>query len=263
MSDYDVIARFYDIEHAQFDEDLDLYQNYAELCGPGSPLLELACGSGRLLLPLAQEGYSLVGVDTSAPMLDLARKNAQEAGVEQRISLVQQDMCSLHLGQTFHLAFCALGSFAHLTTRKAHRQALTSIRAHMAPHGTFILDISNEDVRYMERLSGQMLHQGTWKRGDVEDAGDAEEGTLLTHFVSPASSASRHLLELTHFYDVHTQGGPVQRTTSTTRLYLFERGEIELLLEEADFTIKEVFGDYSMSSFTLESPRMIFIAEAR
>lgn len=254
MSDYDVIAPFYDIEHAQFDEDLDMYQNYAELSGPGSPLLELACGSGRLLLPLAQEGYSLVGVDTSAPMLELARKNAQEAGVEQRISLVQQDMCSLHLGQTFHLAFCALGSFAHLTTRKAHRQALASIRAHMAPRGTFILDISNEDVRYMERLSNQVLHQGTWKY---------EEGKLLSHFVSPASSVSHHLLDLTHFYDVHIQGGPVQRTTSTTHLYLFERGELELLLEEAGFTIKEVFGDYSMSSFTLESPRMIFIAEAR
>src|SRR5579875_3765285 len=107
--DYDVIAPFYDIEHAQFDEDLDLYQNYAELCGPGSPLLELACGSGRLLAPLAAEGYTLVGVDSSAAMLDLAGQHAREAGVEQRITLLQQDMRSLHLSQRFHLAFCALG----------------------------------------------------------------------------------------------------------------------------------------------------------
>src|SRR5579885_2989432 len=85
--DYDVIAPFYDVEHAQFDEDLDLYQNYAELCGPGSPLLELACGSGRLLAPLAAEGYTLVGVDSSAAMLALARQNAQAAGVEQQITL--------------------------------------------------------------------------------------------------------------------------------------------------------------------------------
>jgi SAM-dependent methyltransferase len=252
--DYDLIAPFYDIEHAQFDEDLDLYQNYAELCGPGSPLLELACGSGRLLVPLASEGYALVGVDSSAAMLDLARQNARQAGVEQHITLVQQDIRSLHLEQKFHLAFCALGSFAHLTTRKAQRQALASVRAHMAPHGSFILDISNEDARYMERLSGQVLHQGTWKR---------ENGSLLTHFVSPASSTSSHLLELTHFYDEHLQGGPLQRTIITTYLYLFERGEIELLLEEAGFTIKEVFGDYSMGPFTLESPRMIFITEAR
>ncbi len=106
----------------------------------------------------------------------------------------------------------------------------------------------------MERLSGQVLHQGTWKR---------ENGSLLTHFVSPASSTGRHLLELTHFYDEHRQGGPLQRTIVTTYLYLFERGEMELLLEEAGFNVKEVFGDYSMGPFTLESPRMIFITEAR
>src|SRR2546429_6901387 len=63
MNDYDLIAPFYDIEHAQFDEDLPLYQDFAALCM--GPLLELACGSGRLLLPLAREGYELTGVDTS------------------------------------------------------------------------------------------------------------------------------------------------------------------------------------------------------
>src|SRR5216683_1095411 len=72
MSDYDSIAPFYDIEHAEFDEDLDMYRNFAELCG--GKILELACGSGRLLLPLAREGYTLTGVDTSAGMLEIARQ---------------------------------------------------------------------------------------------------------------------------------------------------------------------------------------------
>ena len=70
MNDYDLIAPFYDIEHAQFDEDLELYRSFAELCT--GPLLELACGSGRLLIPLAREGYTLTGVDTSEKMLSLA-----------------------------------------------------------------------------------------------------------------------------------------------------------------------------------------------
>jgi len=76
LSDYDLIAPFYDIEHAQFDDDLDMYQNYAEL-SHGS-LLELACGSGRLLVPLARAGYTLTGVDTSAQMLSLARERLQQ-----------------------------------------------------------------------------------------------------------------------------------------------------------------------------------------
>ena len=252
MNDYDLIAPFYDSEHAQFDEDLDLYRNFAELCS-GS-LLELACGSGRLLLPLAHEGHTLTGVDTSERMLALAQARLQEENIASRVTLIQQDMCTLRLPQKYSLAFIALGSFAHLTTRKAQQQALAAVRAHLTKGGTFIVDISNSDARYMEQMSGQLLLQGSWQRDD---------GSLLTHMVSPASSHTQHLLELTHFYDQHVQGGPINRTLVTTHLYLFERSEMELLLEQAGFVVKDVYGDYDLGPFTLESQRMIFIAEAR
>lgn len=252
MNEYDLIAPFYDIEHQLFNEDLDLYRNFAELCN--GPLLELACGSGRLLIPLAEEGYTITGVDTSEKMLALARERSQQAGFLSRITLVQQDIAALQLAQKFSLAFVALGSFAHLTSRKTQQQALVSIRKHLATGGIFILDISNTDARYMESLSGQLLHQGTWQRDD---------GTQLTHLVSPASSETKHQLELTHFYDQHQQGGPVNRTVITTHIYLFERIEMELLLEQAGFAVKDVYGDYDLGPFTLESLRMIFIAEAR
>ena len=251
MNDYDRIAPFYDIEHAQFDADLDMYRNCAQL--RTGPLLELACGSGRLLVPLAREGYELTGVDSSEAMLKIAREALERGGLARRCRLVQQDMCTLNLGQTFSMAFVALGSFAHLSSRRQQQQALAAIRAHLTPGGLFILDISNADARYMEHLSGQILHQGTWQQKD---------GTLLTHFVSPASSTTQHLLELTHFYDIHRQGGPVQRTIITTHLYLFERAEMELLLEQAGFVIKEVYGDHELGPYTHESPRMIFLTEA-
>ncbi len=255
MNDYDLIAPFYDIEHAHFDEDVDLYLNFAEACGgQGGQLLELACGSGRLLVPLARAGYSVTGVDTSARMLELARRALEVEGLESRCTLVRQDMGALHLGQKFHLAFVALGSFAHLCTRKVQRQALAAVHAHLTAGGTFILDISNADVRYMESMGGQVLHQGTWTMDD---------GTLLTHFVSPASAASAHLLELTHFYDQHKQGEAVRRTIIRTQLYLFERGEMELLLELAGFAVKEVYGNYDLSPYENDSPRMIVIAEKR
>lgn len=252
MSDYDLIAPFYDIEHAQFDEDLDMYRNFAELCG--GKILELACGSGRLLLPLAREGYTLTGVDTSAAMLELAQHTLEEAGAAERCQLVQQDMCVLQLQEKFRLAMIALGSFGHIVARQQQQQALAAIRRHLSLGATFILDISNEDARYMENLSGQMLHQGTWQQRD---------GSYVTHFLSPASSNTRHLLELTHFYDVHRQGEAVQRTISQTSLYLFERNEAELLLEQAGFRIKDVYGTYDFGPYEHESPRMIFITEAR
>jgi SAM-dependent methyltransferase len=252
MNEYDLIAPFYDIEHAQFGEDLDMYRNFAELSG--GRILELACGSGRVLLPLAQDGYAVTGVDTSAAMLAIARDRLQESGMSGRVTLVQQDVSALNLAHKFRLAFIALGSFGHIATRKTQQLTLAAVRAHLSPGGTFIIDISNADARYMEGLGNHVLHQGTWRRDD---------GTLLTHFVSPTSATDSHLLELTHFYDQHNQGGTVQRTTVTTHLYLFERSEIELLLEQAGFVVKDAYGDYDLGPYQLESPRMICIAEAR
>ena len=252
MTDYDLIAPFYDIEHAHFDEDVNLYINYAKLSG--GPLLELACGSGRLLVPLALEGYELTGVDSSRSMLNLARHALEQAGVADQCTLVQENIHTMHLGQKFRLAFIALGSFGHVSTRQEQRQVLAVVRDHLFIGSRFILDISNDDVRYMEQLSGQVLHQGTWKR---------DNATLLSHFVSPSSSPTDHILELTHFYDEHRQGEAVQRTVVTTHLYLFEKNELELLLEEAGFAINNVFGDYELNPFEHESPRMIFVAQAR
>jgi len=252
MSDYDSIAPFYDIEHAQFDEDLDMYRNFAELSG--GKILELACGSGRLLLPLARDGFQVMGVDTSVAMLKLAEHALAEAGVGGRCQLVQQDMCTLQLPHKFRLAMIALGSFGHIVRRVQQQQALAAIRAHLSPGATFVLDISNEDARYMEHLSGQMLHQGTWQQAD---------GSYVTHFLSPASSNTHHLLDLTHFYEVHRQGEAVRRTVSQTSLYLFERNETELLLEHAGLHVKEVYGTYEFGPYEHDSPRMIFITEAR
>lgn len=252
MSDYDLIAPFYDIEHAQFGEDLDMYHNFAELCG--GKILELACGSGRLLLPLASDGYMLTGVDASAAMLKLAHHALEKAGVSARCQLVQQDMCLLQLPEKYRLAVIALGSFGHIITRARQQQALAAIRRHLSTGATFILDLSNDDARYMEHLSGQILHRGTWQQ---------EDGSCVTHFLTPAASTTHHLLELTHFYEVYRQGEAVRRTVSQTNLYLFERSEVELLLEQAGFQVKNIYGNYDFGPCEHESPRMIFIAEAR
>jgi ubiquinone/menaquinone biosynthesis C-methylase UbiE len=250
MQEYDLIAPFYDIEHDRFNEDLDMYRNFAELSG--GKILELACGSGRILLPLAEEGHELTGVDSSEKMLEIAQQRLQEKELTGHCHLVKQDIRTLQLGQKYRLVIIALGSFGHITTRKDQQSTLAAIRAHLSPGATLILDISNADARYMEDLSGQVLHQGTWLlQGDH----------YYTHFVSPAASSERHLLELTHFYERHQQGGPVARTITTTHLYLFERVEMELLLEQTGFVVKDVYGDYDLGSFGLESPRMICVAE--
>jgi len=131
MSDYDSIAPFYDIEHAQFDEDLDMYRNFAELSG--GKILELACGSGRLLLPLARDGFQVMGVDTSVAMLKLAEHALAEAGVGGR---TQFEVASA-TGYTGR--FDLICFFDCLHDMGDPVGAARHAREHLAPGGTVLL----------------------------------------------------------------------------------------------------------------------------
>src|SRR3954469_8100244 len=76
---YAELPEVYDLEHASFADDVDLYLRLAEVVG--DPVLELGCGSGRVLLPLAEAGYRVTGIDRSAPMLERAHQAVEAAGV--------------------------------------------------------------------------------------------------------------------------------------------------------------------------------------
>jgi ubiquinone/menaquinone biosynthesis C-methylase UbiE len=85
MSDYDLFAHLYDLEHRDLDQDLDLYRNFAARCD--GTVLELGCGTGRVALALAQAGYDVVGVDESTSMLELAQAHVIEAGLARQVQL--------------------------------------------------------------------------------------------------------------------------------------------------------------------------------
>src|SRR5919202_2393911 len=104
-------ARLYDA--FPFDADLSLYRELAS--ETGGRVLEAACGTGRVLVPLALAGFSVVGLDVSAEMLSLARAKlaGAEDGARGRSRLVEADMRSFDLGEQFDLAVVAAKSFAH------------------------------------------------------------------------------------------------------------------------------------------------------
>jgi len=92
----------------------------------GGPILELACGTGRLTLPLARDGHEVVGLDASPAMLRAARAKAEAEEVE--ITFVQGDMRSFHLGRRFLLVILCCNSLAHLTTNETVRASLACVR---------------------------------------------------------------------------------------------------------------------------------------
>jgi SAM-dependent methyltransferase len=121
--------------------DVDFYELFAR--DAGGPVLELACGTGRIALPLAERGLEVTGVDLSEGMLAIARRKAASLpeAAQRRLTLVRQDMNALSLGRRFNSAFIAFRSFQALLTVELQRRTLAAIRGHLVPGGRLALHL--------------------------------------------------------------------------------------------------------------------------
>ena len=141
-------AEVYDLQNASSREDIAFYQAMAKKYG--GPILELACGSGILSIPIARNGYATTGLDLSERMLDLARIKAK--GVE-NITFVEADMSDFELGKMYKLVFLGFNSICHLFDYRQIEGMLRSINKHLQADGVFILDCFVPLPRYLYRDS--------------------------------------------------------------------------------------------------------------
>jgi SAM-dependent methyltransferase len=215
----------------------------------GGAVLELACGTGRLLIPIARAGLEVTGVDIVRPMLDRARAKADEAGVT--VDLVQGDMRGVHLGRRFAMILLAYNSMLHLATADDFRALLASVRRHLTPDGVFIFDIFNPSIAMLARRPDE--------RSEVGRVQDPELGEVL--------------VEATIEYDAATQvsrggwhlsapGRPNFRMIPLHMRSIFPQ-ELPLLLGAGGFRLEERYGDFDRSRFTSESPRQVCISRLR
>src|SRR5215831_19480122 len=133
----------------------------------GGPVLELACGTGRVLLPIAALGMSCVGVDASPAMLAALRAKNPPPNLE----LVEGRMESFDLGdRRFRLITCPFRAFQHLLDVPAQLAALANVRRHLAPGGTFVLDVFDPNLGRLsapaesERLDATFMSDGVETR---------------------------------------------------------------------------------------------------
>ena len=250
MDDYSAYARFYDLDHGSLDADLVMIEQYAALCG--SPILELACGTGRALLPLARQSYQVSGVDISPEMLEIARHKIQTEGLADRVTLVEQDMRHLVLDGRFNLAFVALNSFMHLLTLEDQLTSLARIRQHLNPGGRLLLDLFNPDLGRLLDLRSQVSLDKVMI--------DPETGHQLMKFRSEKVDLSQQTIYVTYMIDEVDKQGVVHRTVVTFSIRYLFRAEIEHLLLRAGFAVEAVYGSYDLDDFDGDSDKMITVA---
>lgn len=250
MDPFDVYARFYDLDYAEFDADLHLIEQFALRCG--SPVLELGCGTGRLLIPLASNGYQVTGVDVSAAMLAVARHKVLASDLNSRVTLLRQDMRELDVGGRFNLAFAAINSFLHMMTAEDQIAALLRIRQHLNPGGVLLLDLFHPDPGRLLDSRGQVVLDKVLI--------DPDTGNRLMKFRTQIVDLDLQTLHTTLILDQVDAEGRVERTLFPFSLRYLARGELELLLHHAGFEIEAIYGSYDLDEFTGESDKMIAVA---
>jgi SAM-dependent methyltransferase len=249
----DRIARFFDADYADYADDLQAIEMFAQKTG--GPLLELGCGAGRLLTSLAEAGYRVTGVDLSPKMLQAAHAKIEALGAADRVTLVEGDYRDAALAGPYRFAFIVMNTFLHLLTQADQLAALRHWRKHLAPRSLLLIDVFHPDVAQLASLDGRLEWDKTWH--------DPATGATVMKLLSRTVDLAEQLLHVNLIYDEIFPDGQLKRTLAAFDLRYLWRYEAELLLEKAGFTLEAVYGDWGLGPFESASERMILLARAR
>ncbi|NNJ12253.1 class I SAM-dependent methyltransferase [Chloroflexales bacterium ZM16-3] len=247
MNTYDPFARYYDADFRGYTEDVPFFREMARRAS--GPILELMCGTGRVLLPLAEDGHPITGVDISPAMLAIARQHLDEADLS--ASLIEGDVLSVDLPpQTYGMAFVAVNSFMHLETVREQLAALDTARRALVRRGTLVIDLFNPDPIEIAREDNRIVLDRSYEL----------DGNHVQKFVAIDSDAASQTSHVTYLYDETDPAGLVSRRTMRFVMRWFYRYEIEHLLARAGFSLRAVYGSYDLDEYVTGSPRLIVVA---
>ena len=250
------LAALYDAIYAN-SADIAFWQVMAIAGSNG--LLELGCGTGRVLLPLARAGHTITGLDLAASMLEHCRANlqAESPEVRDRVTLLEADMTSFDLDRRFAQIYCAFGTFHHLRTVEQQLACLARCRQHLLPQGNLILDLINPDPAPAS-VNGDVPAAGETAANIVEWT----EGRRIRSWATMLEyqrSLQCNDCEVT--YEIIEVDGTTRRLTETFPMRLLYRYELEHLLARCGLRIVALYGDYDCSAFSDESLGLIVVAE--
>jgi len=250
LDSYDLFARFYDLFYGQRDDDLAMYQDFA-LAADG-PILELGCGSGRVLLSLAREGHYVTGLDVSEAMLARTRAGAKAAGIEDQATLVQGDLRDFDLGGRFALTIIPINTFMHCYDMEQQLACLRGVRRHLQSGGRLVIDVYHPDLETLLEADGRLMSDGS-----VFDPETGHTVQRTTHRQLDMANQTQHV---TFIMDEVGTDGTVRRIVCPFRMRFVFRFEMELLLRTAGFSLETVYGSYELEPFESGSEKMIFVA---
>lgn len=231
-------------------QDIGFYVDEAKSAGPGR-VLEVGCGTGRILLPIARAGGAVTGIDSSSQMLERCRTKlaAEPAAVRARVKLLQHDMRDFNLGATYPLIIAPFRVVQHLTTVDDQLRFLDVVARHLAPGGRFIFDVFNPRFDILVGADGveredtpeQRLPEGRTFRRTYRVA--------RVRWIDQVSES-----ELIYYVDG-------KRYVQAFEMRWYLAAELRHLLARAGFRVREIYGDFARGPLVDGCPELIVSAQ--
>jgi SAM-dependent methyltransferase len=252
------VAEFYD-QVVPYRDRRDIVFFVEEATRWGGPVLELGCGTGRVLIPTARAGIDVVGLDGSAAMLARCRQRLASEPPDVRnhvVGLVEGDMRRFHLGRRFRLATIPFRPFLHLLTVDDQMACLRTIREHLEDDGRLIVDIFNPSFE-------------TWANDSLphdlpaEPAFTMDDGRVVVRHVRMIGrNPFTQVIDAELVYDVSTAEGDQHQLVHRFGIRSIFRYEAEHLLARCGFEVEHLYADYDRSPFGSKYPgELIFVAK--
>lgn len=254
-------ARLYEIETARHAEDVPYWERLVDELRPAS-VLELGCGTGRLLGPVTRRGrahhagFRLVGLDLSDALLEVAAERVgTDAELRDSVHLVRGDMSDFALDERFDLVIIAFNSLGFVVGADRQRRCLDAVRRHLAPGGRVAIDLIVPKVSYLaasERTSPVRLG---------EDLRDPAPGVArLLRYDTERYDPVRQVDDSVYTYELHHADGRIERLVRDVAWQMTFPNELELVFAAAGLRVMQRYGDYARSPFDRTSHLYLWVA---
>lgn len=237
----------YDLENQEFEPDGSFFLDFAKRLD--GPVLELGCGTGRVTIPLAQNGVDITGLDVVPVMLERAKQKAGTLPIQWVIA----DGRAFQLNRSFRLIFETGSVFQHILTRPDQEAFLAQVRKHLESDGRFI---ANLVFPHLERLTSVETEKEWFT---YENYAGQEVRVSGTEHYDPIQQVK---IETAYRRWVDNKGQKILKIAPLSLRYTFPQ-EMEALLHYNGFQVLEKFGDWDSSPLTGTSRNMIFVCKRR
>jgi SAM-dependent methyltransferase len=222
------------------------------------PVLEIGCGTGRVLIPTARAGAQIAGIDSSRAMLDRCREKlgAEAEAIRKRVALHEADARAFSLRRKFALITAPFRSFQHSIMMDDQLAFLNSVAKHLAPGGRFVFDVFNPHL-------GALTKDRSAEADDTPESPVGDGRSLRRTARVPRVRFVDQVSEVELIYYVSDgPGQPEKRFVQAFEMRWFSRDELVHLLARAGMRVVATFGNFDRSWLTDASPEIVMVAEA-